>query len=98
MRYIGYKLRKKKCVSLGIVFLTLILAFHNYNLEKIDKPAIVFAQESKVNSEPNMRSDEAFRLHEGTKVQVLDTVKDWKKIRLADGKSGWILSKDIKAL
>lgn len=77
---------------------SLISAFHKYNLDKSDNPAIVFAQETKVKSEPNLRSEEAFRLHEGTKVQVLDTVENWKKIKLSDGKMGWVSAEDIKLL
>lgn len=84
--------------SLCFVIVSLVLAFHKFNLEKNDRPAIVFAQESKVKSEPNSRSEEAFLLHEGTKVQVLDTINNWKKIKLADGKTGWIPNADIKAL
>ncbi|WP_223032458.1 tetratricopeptide repeat protein [Hanstruepera marina] len=77
---------------------SLVSAFHKYNLDQSNNPAIVFTQESKVKSEPNLRSEEAFRLHEGTKVQVLDTVENWKKIKLTDGKMGWIPSSDIKLL
>lgn len=77
---------------------TLVSAFHKYKLDKSDNPAIVFAQETKVKSEPNLRSEEAFRIHEGTKVQVLDTVKNWKKIKLSDGKTGWISAEDIRLL
>ena len=81
---------------LGLVALS--FAFKKYNLEKRDRPAIVFAQESRVMSEPNKRSEEAFRLHEGTKVQVLDTISDWKKIQLANGNEGWVESEEIKDL
>ncbi|MEJ6792484.1 MAG: tetratricopeptide repeat protein [Lacinutrix sp.] len=84
----------------SIVFACIALAitFYNYSGVKKLKPAIVFAQESQVKIEPNLRSDEAFMLHEGTKVQVLDTINSWKKIKLADGKTGWISSNDIKLL
>jgi len=37
-------------------------------------------------------------LHEGTKVIVLDTIDDWKKIKLADGKIGWIIASEIKLI
>ncbi|WOD45131.1 tetratricopeptide repeat protein [Hwangdonia lutea] len=84
--------------SLFLMCVALAFAFHKFNMDKKNKPAIVFAQESKVKSEPNSRSEESFRLHEGTKVQVLDTVNQWKKIKLADGKTGWISSNDIKLL
>lgn len=83
---------------LGITLITTTLAFHRYELQRKDQPAIVFAEESQVKSEPNLRSEEAFRLHEGTKVQVLDTLNDWKKIKLTDGKTGWISGNDIRML
>lgn len=77
---------------------SLLFAFHNYDLVSNDRPAIVFAHESMVKSEPNLRSTESFKLHEGTKVHILDTVNNWKKIKIADGKTGWIPKDDIKAL
>ena len=83
---------------LVVACFALFFAFHNYDLVEKDKPAIVFAEETQVKSEPNLRSTESFKLHEGTKVQVLDTVNNWKKIKLADGKIGWIPTSDIKLL
>ncbi len=102
--YFTYASGKKRLAFIGsmaaLVFscLALSFAFHNYDLVETDQPAIVFAQESQIKSEPNLRSTEAFKLHEGTKVQILDTVNNWNKIRLADGKTGWIPNEDIKAL
>ncbi len=102
--YFSYTTRKKRVafmtsnVSLFLMLLSLAFAFQKYNLMQKDKPAIVFSQEAEVKSEPNLRSSEAFRIHEGTKVQILDTVNNWKKIKLVDGKTGWIPSDDIKAL
>jgi tetratricopeptide (TPR) repeat protein len=102
--YFAYSTIRKRLAFIGsitsisLMCIALLFAFHKFNLDKKDKPAIVFAKESSVNNEPNSRSEEAFKLHEGTKVQVLDTVKNWKKIKLVDGKSGWISSDDIKAL
>jgi tetratricopeptide (TPR) repeat protein len=104
MYYFAYSSVKKRLsfigssVFLGIMFISLLLAFNKYDMVKNDKPAIVFSKESQVKSEPNDRSEESFRLHEGTKVQILDTVDNWKKIKLSDGKTGWIESEDIKAL
>lgn len=84
--------------SLVLLCISLAFAFHKYNLDRKDNPAIVFAQESKVKSDPNPRSEESFRLHEGTKIQVLESYNDWKKIKLSDGKMGWVNSEDIKLL
>jgi len=35
-----------------------------------------------------------FVIHEGLKVRLEDTLDDWVKIRLADGKIGWILAEN----
>ena len=100
--YFSYSTTKKRFMfltsnfSLIAAILALFLAFHKFKLESNDRPAIVFAQETKIKSEPNLRSVEAFVLHEGTKVQVLDTVNNWKKIKLSDGKTGWLMAEDIK--
>ncbi len=102
--YFNYGSTKKRLAFIAaMTFLILAcsavaLAFNNYHLVKNDQPAIVFAKESQVKSEPNLRSSESFKLHEGTKVQILDTVNNWKKIKLADGKMGWIPAEAIKAL
>ena len=102
--YFAYQTLKKRLAFIGslaalfLMCITLLFAFHKFNLDKFDQPAIVFSKESKVKSEPNFRSNESFILHEGTKVQILDTVNNWKKIKLQDGKTGWISSEDIKAL
>ncbi|WP_405294826.1 tetratricopeptide repeat protein [Algibacter sp. Ld11] len=85
-------------VSLVLLCISLAFAFQKYALDKKDKPAIVFAQETQVKSEPNLRSEESFRLHEGTKVQVVDSVNNWRKVKLSDGKTGWLASDDIKTL
>jgi len=102
--YFAYSTLRKRLTFLGsmaslvLMFVSLLFAFHKFNLDKRDKPAIVFAQESQVKEAPNSNSEESFTLHEGTKVQVLDTVNNWKKIKIQDGKTGWISSSDIKAL
>jgi len=85
-------------LSLIIACISVAMAFQKDSLNKKDNPAIVFAQESRVMSEANKTSEEVFRLHEGTKVQVLETFEDWQKIQLSDNSTGWIPSKDIKLL
>jgi tetratricopeptide (TPR) repeat protein len=85
-------------ISLLVACFSVAMAFQKESLDKKDNPAIVFVQESRVKSEANKTSEEVFRLHEGTKVQVLETYEDWKKIQLSDNSVGWIPSKDVKLL
>lgn len=85
-------------IAMLLSFIALSLSFISYNQAKNNKPAIVFAQETQVKTEPKLKSDDAFILHEGTKVQVLESFNNWKKIKLIDGKTGWIAKEDIKML
>ena len=103
--YFSYATNRKRfafissILSLVFVLITIMFAFQKYELEQNDNPAIIFAQESEIKSEPNLRSEIAFKLHEGTKVQVLEIYNEnWTKIKLTDGKTGWIPSQDIKEL
>tara|TARA_R110002167_G_scaffold118440_4_gene295018 strand:- start:5278 stop:6027 length:750 start_codon:yes stop_codon:yes gene_type:complete len=102
--YFTYSTTKKRLAFISsnlflfIAVISLVVAFHKYNIHLKDKSAIVFAQETVIKSEPNNRSSEVFRLHQGTKVQILDTINQWKKIKLSDGKTGWIQNVDIKEL
>ena len=63
------------------------------------KGAIIFAPAVTVKSTPAVNGTDLFILHEGTKVTITDgSMKDWKEIRIADGKEGWIETKQIKVI
>ena len=81
-----------------VAVFSLVIAFQKNNLEIKNNPAIVFAQESRVKADHNNTSEEVFRLHEGTKVQVLESYENWCKIEIADKTTGWIPSEDVKLL
>ncbi len=87
--------------SLSWIFLLLVffaIAIQQYNYDKNTKFAIIFSQKTDVQSEPIENSSKNFTLHEGTKVKVLDSVDNWKKIKLSNGKIGWVLSENLKEL
>ncbi|HTK83434.1 MAG TPA: SH3 domain-containing protein [Bacteroidota bacterium] len=69
-----------------------------YRKEYIDQAGIIFSPTVAVKSSPDAQSTDLFVLHEGVRVDVLDTVGDWKKIRLADGKVGWMTSADLRVI
>lgn len=52
--------------------------------------AIIFAPNPYVRSSPDEKGANLFMLHDGTKVTILDELKGWKKIRIANGNEGWI--------
>jgi len=83
-------------VALLFSFLALFFAFRSQMRMENDRPAIVFSPSAEVRAEPRQSSDEAFTLHEGTKVLILSENEDWQEIRLIDGKEGWVPRADIK--
>ncbi|WP_281541650.1 tetratricopeptide repeat protein [Maribacter aestuarii] len=101
--YSQYSSRKRwafigSFIALFIAIVAVVFAYIQYDDFNKNQPAIVFADEVGINAEPNNKSDEVFVLHAGTKVNVLDELNDWKKIRIADGKTGWITSENIRLL
>jgi tetratricopeptide (TPR) repeat protein len=52
--------------------------------------AVVMSQIVTVKNSPDPKSSDAFVLHGGVKVQLIDRVGSWSKVRLVDGKVGWL--------
>lgn len=66
--------------------------------DETERPAIVFARIAIAKAEPAATSADAFTLHEGIKVFVLEDKGNWKKVALADDTVGWLESDAIKEL
>jgi tetratricopeptide (TPR) repeat protein len=103
--YLSYSEAKKRlffvssCMILIALFISLGLLFKKDNLQSNTQPAIVFVKESDIKTEPNLRSETSFTLHEGTKVLVIEDYNDdWVKIKLLNGETGWMTRSELKAL
>ncbi len=102
--YFSFSERRKRLFfatslfTAALLLLAVFMAFRTYSDYITDTPAIIFAESIEVRSEPGMGNEVSFVLHEGTKVQVIAEDEDWARIRLADGKDGWIPETDIKRL
>lgn len=79
-----------------VLAITVFFAFSNYKTVQKNRIAIIFSQKVEIMNAPSTSSDEIFELHEGTKVIILDALDNWKKIKIADGKIGWISADDLK--
>ena len=92
----------KRIFFFGMFALILLLlisvsaAISEKNHFENEKPAIVFAEMVLVKSEPQNGSNTVFTLHEGTKVFILESLNNWRKIQLTDGTEGWIEKTAIK--
>ncbi len=83
-------------VVLILILISLFCAIFERSRVKKEKPAIVFAAISPLKKAPKSVAKDIIILHEGTKVFVLETKDNYKKVQLTDGQIGWILSDNIK--
>ncbi len=60
--------------------------------------AIVLVDKVDVKSAPDNAGTDVFTLHAGVKVEVKDTSLDWVRIRLTDGKIGWLREQSIEII
>jgi tetratricopeptide (TPR) repeat protein len=96
-------LQKRVSMFIGFVFsAALILAMIGFGVQSYKESntefAIVMSDASNIKSAPDSKGNDLFVLHKGLKLQVLDSVNHWRKIRLADGKVGWIPEDDCEII
>ena len=103
--YLSYSEAKKRLffVSSNVVlialFVSLGLLFKKDSLDSNTHPAIIFVKETEIKTEPNLRSETSFTLHEGTKVLVIEDYNNvWSKIKLLNGETGWMSRSELKSL
>lgn len=104
--FVGYYFSQitvsKRVFFFGMFFVMLLLvvsvaaAIFEKNQYNNDQPAIVFSEVVSVKSEPKNGTTDAFVIHEGTKVYVIESLDNWDKIQLTDGTEGWIQKTAIK--
>lgn len=78
-----------------ILLLTISLLIVKMNKEFNTKDGVIIETSVIVKSSPDYSSKDSFQIHEGLKVRIEDNVDDWVKIRLDDGKIGWITEKSL---
>lgn len=72
-------------------FFTGAKVFEYYSKDK----AIVIEKIVNVKNSPTAKSSDAFIIHEGLKIRIIEKLEDWYKIKLEDGKTGWIKENSI---
>lgn len=80
------------------IFLSSASGFYEKGRNDNERPAIVFAENAPLKSEPKNTAQDATVLHEGTKVFILESIANWKKVELTDETTGWIEDSAIKEI
>jgi len=96
-------IQKRLSMFGGLVFsIALILTMIGYGVQAYKESntefAIVMSDVANIKAAPDSKGNDLFVLHKGLRVQVLDNVNHWRKIRLADGKVGWIPEDDCESI
>lgn len=95
---------KKAGFIAGIVFLVLMILSNVFASQQKNglvnrNEAIVLAPSVTVRSTPSETGTGLFILHEGRKVEIKDnSMREWKEIRLEDGKVGWVPASTIEGI
>ncbi len=83
-----------------IVLLVLcsVLLFIRYQADTRKDFGVIITQVTGAKVAPNQTEKDAFVVHEGLKVKVEETEDLWYKIRLDDGKVGWVTKNSIELI
>ena len=88
----------------GIILLIIVICSNLFASEQKDRllnrnEAIIMSPSVTVRSTPSESGTSLFILHEGHKVNIKDnSMKEWKEIRLEDGKVGWVPTTAIEVI
>jgi len=97
-----YQQKRYMLLSGMICAVSLIIAIAVFSVQSYKQSTteygIVMADVANIKSAPERTGNDLFVIHSGLKVQVLDNVNKWRKIRLADGKIGWIPEDEVEII
>jgi tetratricopeptide (TPR) repeat protein len=85
-------------VTLIFTLWSLGCAYSHYSAQTSHNTAIVFTPMINIKSSPSDTGNNLFILHEGTKVEIMDTVGDWCEIKIASGGRGYIKLSDLEVI
>ena len=84
--------------TLIVLVLIVSLLVVKINREQTVISGVVVEQSTTVKTSPDPNSTDAFVIHEGLKVNLEDRLDQWVKIKLADGKVGWVENSAVEKI
>ena len=77
-------------INFIILILLSTLLFARLNREASTDFGVLVESTVTVKQSPNEKGNDVFVIHEGIKFEIEDRLNEWAKIKLADGKVGWL--------
>lgn len=85
-------------VAFVFMVISTVFAFNLRSAVEDSGEAVVIVPVSSVKGSPGSTDQSLFILHEGTKVSVVDSLGEWYRIELSDGRQGWLQGNDIEII
>lgn len=77
---------------------TFFFAWQQQSWLNSNREGVVFTPSINVSSTPDNAGETLFVLHEGTKVKIIERFRDFIRIEIGDGKSGWIGKESVREI
>jgi len=95
--------RKKQGFIGGLFFLLVALllffaAKSKGSRELHSQQAIVMTKSIELLNGPDTQSTSLLTIHEGLKVELLDEIGEWWKVKLSNGEQGWLLKENLEEI
>ncbi len=90
--------KRKINILLTISIICASFTYSSYTNSILKKEGIIFSSTVSINSAPSEKSNSLFLLHSGTKIEIIDQIKNWTEIKIKNGNTGWIEKKHFKEL
>ncbi len=87
--------------GLALFFMSLLLsslAYSRFTYEYHNGGAVIMAGAAEMRVAPDADSELLHELHQGTSLKVKDELSSWFKVRLSDGRIGWIEKEKVRLL
>ncbi|MBN2669050.1 MAG: tetratricopeptide repeat protein [Bacteroidales bacterium] len=102
--FFSHSIRLKKwsfsvsIILLVISLLSLSASYRQKTLMFDTQYAVIVHGSVNIKSSPDDNSTSIFILHSGTKMQVLDQIQEWYKVKIDNGNTGWVKTDDVEMI
>lgn len=73
-----------------LLFISILIISSKWFYDSSNIFAVITDQRVQVKNAPDEKGSDLFIIHDGLKIKLEDSVDEWAKVKLLDGKVGWI--------
>lgn len=97
----SYNLRRATFYGAFISFTAVLLALSaclSARGARFKAEAIIMVPQTEIKARPETDAETRYLLHEGNKVEILDEIAPYCKIKMSDGNQGWVPAADLERI